>query len=106
MSTVTSPNTEAADFPATGPSVKGWVAAALTGVMLPVGRPPGAGTGGAPVCRSSDTTRQYAPAMAHPGIEIVSNLLADAGLLTGPIKDQRAAMDAASAAAPPPEGVS
>ena len=44
--------------------------------------------------------------MAHPGIEIVSNLLAEAGLLTGPIEDQRAAMDAASAAAPPPEGVS
>jgi monoterpene epsilon-lactone hydrolase len=44
--------------------------------------------------------------MSHPGIEIVTNLLADAGLLTGPIEDQRAAMDAASLAAPPPEGVS
>jgi acetyl esterase/lipase len=44
--------------------------------------------------------------MSHPGIEIVTSLLADAGLLTGPIEDQRAAMDAASLAAPPPEGVS
>ncbi|HWD52771.1 MAG TPA: alpha/beta hydrolase [Acidimicrobiales bacterium] len=43
--------------------------------------------------------------MSHPGIEIVTKLLADAGLLTGPIEDQRAAMDAASLAAPPPEGV-
>ena len=44
--------------------------------------------------------------MSHPGVEIVKQLLADAGLLTGPIEDQRAAMDAASVGAPPPEGVS
>ncbi len=44
--------------------------------------------------------------MSHPGIEIVKQLLADAGLLTGPIEDQRAAMDAASVGAPPPDGVS
>jgi monoterpene epsilon-lactone hydrolase len=44
--------------------------------------------------------------MSHPGIDIVKKLLADAGLLTGPIEQQRAAMDAASVGAPPPEGVS
>jgi acetyl esterase/lipase len=44
--------------------------------------------------------------MGHPGIEIVNELLADLGLLSGPIEDQRAAMDVASAGAPPPEGVS
>ena len=37
-STVTSPNSEAADVPAAGPSGEGWVTAALTGVMLPAGR--------------------------------------------------------------------
>ncbi|HVB94615.1 MAG TPA: alpha/beta hydrolase [Acidimicrobiales bacterium] len=44
--------------------------------------------------------------MSHPGIDIVKTLLADAGLLTGPIDQQRAAMDAASVGAPPPVGVS
>jgi acetyl esterase/lipase len=44
--------------------------------------------------------------MSHPGVEIVSAFLADAGLLTGPIEEQRAAMDAASVGAPPPEGIS
>jgi acetyl esterase/lipase len=44
--------------------------------------------------------------MGHPGIEIVNELLSDLGLLTGPIAEQRAAMDAASAGAPPPAGVS
>ncbi|HEY1990375.1 MAG TPA: alpha/beta hydrolase [Acidimicrobiales bacterium] len=44
--------------------------------------------------------------MTHPGIEIVNELLAGAGLLTGSVEDQRAAMDAAAALAPTPEGVS
>ncbi|HWE69797.1 MAG TPA: alpha/beta hydrolase [Acidimicrobiales bacterium] len=44
--------------------------------------------------------------MSHPGIEVVTAFLAEAGLLSGPIEEQRAAMDAASVAAPPPEGIS
>jgi monoterpene epsilon-lactone hydrolase len=44
--------------------------------------------------------------MSHPGIEIVTAFLAEAGLLSGPIEEQRAAMDAASVGAPPPEGIS
>ncbi|HEX3459270.1 MAG TPA: alpha/beta hydrolase [Acidimicrobiales bacterium] len=44
--------------------------------------------------------------MTHPGVEIVTAFLAEAGLLSGPIEDQRAAMDAASLGAPPPEGIS
>ena len=43
--------------------------------------------------------------MSHAGVDIIKALLADAGLLTGPIDDQRAAMDAVSAVTPPPEGV-
>jgi acetyl esterase/lipase len=44
--------------------------------------------------------------MSHPGIDMVIEYLGDVGLLTGPIEQQRAAMDAAAADAPPPEGVS
>ncbi|HEX3840124.1 MAG TPA: alpha/beta hydrolase [Acidimicrobiales bacterium] len=43
--------------------------------------------------------------MTHPGVEMVSAFLAEAGLLTGRIEEQRAAMDAASLTAPPPEGI-
>jgi acetyl esterase/lipase len=44
--------------------------------------------------------------MSHPGIEIVTAFLTEAELLSGPIEEQRAAMDAASVGAPPPEGIS
>jgi acetyl esterase/lipase len=43
--------------------------------------------------------------MTHPGVEMVSAFLAEAGLLSGEIEDQRAAMEAASLGAPPPEGI-
>ena len=43
--------------------------------------------------------------MTHAGVEAIRAFLAEANLLSGPLEDQRAAMDAAAAGAPPPEGV-
>ena len=43
--------------------------------------------------------------MPHAGVEAIRAFLAEANLLSGPLEDQRAAMDAAAAGAPPPEGV-
>ncbi len=43
--------------------------------------------------------------MTHAGVEVIRAFLAEANLLSGPIEEQRAAMDAAAAGAPPPAGV-
>ncbi len=43
--------------------------------------------------------------MTHAGIELLRTFLADSGMFEGSIGEQRAAMDAASAGAPPPSGV-
>jgi acetyl esterase/lipase len=54
---------------------------------------------------SSDPTI-YRVAMGHPGVEIISEYLAETGLMAGTIPEQRAAMEAMAADAPPPPGVS
>jgi len=55
--------------------------------------------------RGTDDPTREEQTVTHPGVELISAFLADAHLLDGPIDEQRAAMEAASAGSPAPEGI-